>query len=56
MFIESQIGRRLKILKNDNGGEFTSKEFEKFLKSHGIQHKKLGPYNFQQNKVIEWMD
>ncbi len=53
MFVENQIGRKFKILKNDNGGEFTSKEFEIFLKFHGIQHKKLAPHNPQQNEVTE---
>jgi transposase InsO family protein len=56
VFVESQIGRKLKILKNDNGGEFTSKEFEQFIKFHGIQHKKLAPHSPQQNKIIEWMN
>jgi len=28
MFVEAQIRRKLKVLKNNNDGEFTSKEFE----------------------------
>jgi hypothetical protein len=32
MFIETQIKRKLKILKSDNGKEFIAKEFEGFFK------------------------
>jgi len=38
MFAKAQTGRKLKVLRNDNGGKFTSKEFEEFLKAHGIHH------------------
>jgi len=37
MFAKAQTGRKLKVLKSDNGGKLTSKEFE-FLKAHGIHH------------------
>ncbi len=56
MFTKSQTGSKLKILRSDNGGEFTSKEFEEFLKSYGSQHQKLTPYSPQQNGVVEWMN
>jgi len=46
MFIESQTKRKLKIL-------FVSKEFEEFLKFHGIQYQKLAPYSPQKNGVDE---
>jgi hypothetical protein len=38
MFAKAQTGRKLKVLKSDNGGKLTSKEFEEFLKAHGIHH------------------
>jgi hypothetical protein len=38
MFAKAQTGRKLKLLKSDNGGKLTSKEFEEFLKAHGIHH------------------
>ncbi len=38
MFVEAQTRRKLKVLKNNNDGKFTSKEFEEFLKVHGIEH------------------
>ena len=34
--VENQIGKKLKLLKTDNGGEFCEKEFEKFCKECGI--------------------
>jgi hypothetical protein len=37
-FIENQTKEKMKILRNDNGREFTFNEFQKFLKLHGIQH------------------
>ncbi len=40
-----QIGKKLKILKKDNGREFVSKEFENYLKIHGIQHQNCVPYS-----------
>jgi transposase InsO family protein len=37
-FVEKQIGKKIKILRIDNGGEFTSQEFQEFFKLNGIQH------------------
>ena len=34
--VENQIGKKIKVLKTDNGGEFCEKEFEKFCKECGI--------------------
>jgi hypothetical protein len=45
---EVQTRRKLKILTRD-GGKFTSKEFEEFLKVHGIQHQKFTLYTRQHN-------
>lgn len=44
------------MLKKDNGKKFVSKEFENYLKIHGIQHLKFVPYNPQQNGVAEQMN
>ena len=33
---EKSLGQKIKILRTDNGGEYTSKEFEKFLRNEGI--------------------
>jgi len=40
----------------DNGGEFCSKEFEKFCKKCGIARQKTTPYTPQQNGVAEIMN
>ena len=34
--VENQIGKKIKVLRNDNGGEFCEKEFEQFCKQCGI--------------------
>ena len=36
--VENSTGRKLKALRTDNGGEYTSKEFETYLKQNGIRH------------------
>ena len=41
----------LKILRTDRGGEFTSRQFDSFCNTHGIQHKLTVPYTLQQNGV-----
>ena len=35
-FVENQIGKKIKVLRSDNGGEYTSNEFEDFCTQHGI--------------------
>jgi transposase InsO family protein len=45
--------RKIKILRSDNGGEYTSKEFANFCKDAGIKRKLTTPYNPQQNGVAE---
>jgi transposase InsO family protein len=37
ILVENEIGKKLKCLRSDNGGEFTSKEFNLFHKNHGIK-------------------
>ena len=34
--VENQTGKKIKVLRTDNGGEFCEKEFEKFYKECGI--------------------
>jgi transposase InsO family protein len=44
--------KKIKILKSDNEGEFTFKEFREFLKLHGIQHQTSVIYTTQQNVEV----
>ena len=49
-------GKPIKILRSDNGGEYSSKEFESFLKKNSIVHQLSVPYNPAQNGVAERMN
>jgi len=51
--VENETGNKIKCLRSDNGGEYTSKEFENFLKAHGIRHQLTVPHTPQQNGVAE---
>ncbi|KAK3125062.1 hypothetical protein QOZ80_7BG0599500 [Eleusine coracana subsp. coracana] len=51
--VELESGRKLKILRTDYGGEFTSVEFGDYCASEGIQRHHSAPYSPQQNGVVE---
>jgi len=51
--VELQTGLKIKVFCSDGGGEYTSFEFEGFLKSCGIIHEKTAPYSPQQNGLAE---
>jgi transposase InsO family protein len=51
--IENIFERKIKILRSDNGDEYTSKEFVNFYKYVGIKRELTTPYNPQQNGVAE---
>ena len=51
--IENLSDKKIKTLRSDNGGEYTSKEFEAFCKDAGIKRELTTPYNPQQNGVAE---
>eukprot|EP00253_Pinus_taeda_P024984 PITA_24984 len=50
------IGRTIKCLRTDNGGEFTSKEFDNYCKDTGIKRHNTTVYTPQQNGVVERMN
>lgn len=54
--VEKSTGRTLKALRTDNGGEYTSAEFEKYLKSEGVRHERTVPKTPEQNGVAERMN
>jgi hypothetical protein len=51
--IENATGQRVKTIRSDNGGEYTSNQFQKFLKEHGIVHQLTVPKTPEQNGVAE---
>ena len=46
-------GRRLKVLRSDDVGEYTSRRFVEFLRSEGVTHDLTVPKTPQQNGVAE---
>ena len=51
--VENQTGRKIKVLRSDNGGEYTSGEFVDFCVREGIKKELNVPYNPQQNGFAE---
>ena len=51
--VENFTGRKVKTLRSDNGGEFTSKSFETHLKACGIRHELTMPKTPEQNGAAE---
>ena len=54
--IELESGKRIKCLKIDNGGEYTSDEFDNFCDQEGIKRQLTTAYTPQQNGVAERMN
>jgi transposase InsO family protein len=51
--VENEMDSRIKCLRSDNGGEFTSKEFMDYYSSHGIKRQFFVARTPQQNVVVE---
>ncbi|GKC10846.1 zinc finger, CCHC-type containing protein [Tanacetum coccineum] len=51
--IETEMRLKLRMLRTDRGGEFTSNEFTKYCKKNGIARQLTAPYPPQQNGVVE---
>jgi hypothetical protein len=51
--VENEMDSRIKCLRLDNGGEFTSKEFMDYCSNHGIKRKFSVARTPQQNGVVE---
>jgi transposase InsO family protein len=54
--VENEIGKCLKCLRSDNGGEYCSKEFDDYCSYHGIRREKTVPRTPQENGVSERMN
>jgi hypothetical protein len=51
--VENEMDSRIKCLRLDNGGEFTSKEFMDYCSNHGIKRQFSVARTPQQNGVVE---
>ncbi|KAF1318037.1 Integrase catalytic core protein, partial [Globisporangium splendens] len=54
--LENLTDCKIKRLRSDNGGEYTSKRFVDYLVGFGIKHEKTAPYTPQQNGMAERMN
>ena len=50
--VENQLGKNIKVLRSDRGGEYES-PFGEFCSQHGIIHQTIAPYSPQQNGIAE---
>ena len=50
---ENQLGKKIKRLRSDRGGEYYDKTPKEFCESNGITHEFTTPYLPQQNGVAE---
>ena len=50
--VEKSTGRSIKCLRNDNGGEFTSMEFENYCKEFGIDRHKTTTYTPKKMELL----
>jgi transposase InsO family protein len=51
--MENQIGKKIRVLRSYNGGEYTSNNFNDFCREAGIKRELTVPYNPHQNEVAE---
>ena len=51
--VELQLGKKIKALRSDRGGEYLSPEFKDYLAECGIVQQLTSPYTPQQNGVSE---
>jgi transposase InsO family protein len=50
---EAECGRKLRVLRTDNGGEFMAAEFVSYYVDEGVQRHYSTLYSPQQNGVVE---
>ena len=54
--VENQKGRKVKVLRSDNEGNYTSVEFKDYVAGEGIKHWLSIPKRTEQNGVAERMN
>ena len=52
--VSNKFKWKLKILRSDNGGEYTGSKLINYLKQEGIRLQTSVPYSLSQNGVAEW--
>ena len=52
-FVENEIGKKVKKLRSNQGGEFLSMKLNNYCKEHGIQCQLTTAHTPQQNGVVE---
>ncbi|GKA96465.1 pol polyprotein [Tanacetum coccineum] len=50
--VENQLGKKIKVVRSDKGGEYVS-PFAEICAQHGIRHEFTTPYSPQQNGIAE---
>ena len=53
---ERQTGRKLQILRSDNGREYVNSNFKASMERDGVRHQKTYPYTPEQNGIAERMN
>lgn len=51
--VENNLGRKIQILRTDNGLEYCNSKFDKYLANCGITHQTTAPYTPQQNGMAD---
>lgn len=51
--VENLTGKKIKVLRTDNGTEYVNTEFHRLCKDNGIIHQRTVPYTPEQNGVAE---
>jgi len=54
--VEKELGKKIRALRSDNGGEYVSQEFKDLYAAKGIKWELTTPHNPQQNGVDERMN
>ena len=51
--VENQLGKHIKVIRSDQGGEYLLRDFKNYLTEHGIISQLTAPGTPQQNVVAE---
>lgn len=54
--VEWETGKRIKVLRTDNGREYVNRKLNDILKTKGIQHVTTLRYTPEQNGIAEWQN